>query len=207
MSNVKKSNTSTMDEVHKKFNLTQWCSHTMRSILRWNMKIIENAPKHILWSFWRFSVTIISDIKIDVRVCEPHCGKLKFLWTSFIVNIFDFLTFDICPYCMPLSLVTCLHTLPHDPTPWHMTPHPATCHHPAKCPHTRHMSPPLSLPYTPSPCDMPPPPATWPHTLHHALTSCHMSPYYAPCPTPATCPHPCHRPDPLPHTSDAPTPC
>ena len=48
-----------MDEVKKKFNLTQWGSHTIRSILRWNMKIIKNAPKHFLWSFWRFSVTTI----------------------------------------------------------------------------------------------------------------------------------------------------
>ena len=31
MSNVKKSNTLTMHEVHKKINLTQWGSHTMRS--------------------------------------------------------------------------------------------------------------------------------------------------------------------------------
>ena len=72
MSNVKKSNTSTMDEVHKKFNLTQWGSHTIRSILRRNMKIIKNAPKHILWSFWRFSVTIICDIEFDLRVCKSH---------------------------------------------------------------------------------------------------------------------------------------
>ena len=54
------------------------------------MKIIENVLKHILWSFWRFSVTIICGIKIDLRVCEPHCVKLKLLGTSFIVNIFDF---------------------------------------------------------------------------------------------------------------------
>ena len=69
MSNVKKSNTLTMDEVHKKFNLTQWGSDTIRSILRQNMKIIKNAPKHILWSF---SVTIICDIKFDLRVCKSH---------------------------------------------------------------------------------------------------------------------------------------
>ena len=43
ISNVNISNTLTMDEVHKKFNLTHWGSHTMRSILRWNMKIIENG--------------------------------------------------------------------------------------------------------------------------------------------------------------------
>ena len=53
MSNVKKSKTLTMDEFHKKINLTQWGSHTMRSILRWNMNIIKNVQKHILWTFWR----------------------------------------------------------------------------------------------------------------------------------------------------------
>ena len=128
MSNVKKSNTLTVGEVHKKFNLTQWGSHTIRSILRRNMKMIENAPKHISWSFWRFSVTIICDIKFNLRVCEPHCVKLKCLWTSFIANIFDFLTFVIFSH---------IHPLPHAPTPatWPNTlPHvPSLCH----------MSPPL----------------------------------------------------------------
>ena len=148
MSNVKKSNTLTMDEVHKKFNLTQWGSHTNRSILRRNMKMIENAPKHILWSFWRFSVTIICDIKFNLRVCEPHCVKLKFLWTSFIANIFDFLTSVIFSH---------IHPLPHAPTPatWpHTLPHvPSLCH----------MSPPLPLLNTHRPCHMIQPPATRPH--------------------------------------------
>ena len=34
-------------------------------------------------------------LKIDLIVCEPHCVKLNFLWTSSIVEVFDFLTFDI----------------------------------------------------------------------------------------------------------------
>ena len=34
-------------------------------------------------------------LKIDLIVCEPHCVKLNFLWTSSIVKVFDFLTFDI----------------------------------------------------------------------------------------------------------------
>ena len=95
MSYVKKSNNLTVDEVHKKFNLTQWHSDTKKSILRQNMKIIEKCSKCILWTFWRFSVTIICDIKIDLIVSEPHCVKIKFLWTSSTVKVFDFLTFDI----------------------------------------------------------------------------------------------------------------
>ena len=34
-------------------------------------------------------------LKIDLIVCEPCCVKLIFLWTSSIVKVFDFLTFDI----------------------------------------------------------------------------------------------------------------
>ena len=33
--------------------------------------------------------------KIDVNMCEPHYVNLFFLWTSSIVYVFDFLTFDI----------------------------------------------------------------------------------------------------------------
>ena len=35
------------------------------------------------------------DIKIDLNICEPHYVNLFFLWTSSIVQVFDFLTFDI----------------------------------------------------------------------------------------------------------------
>ena len=33
--------------------------------------------------------------KIDVKMCEPHYVNFFFLWTSSIVYVFDFLTFDI----------------------------------------------------------------------------------------------------------------
>ena len=45
--------------------------------------------------FWTILVTSIFDIKIDVIMCEPHYVNLFFLWTSSIVCVFDFLTFDI----------------------------------------------------------------------------------------------------------------
>ena len=40
-------------------------------------------------------ITIIFDVKIDISMCEPDYVNLFFLWTSSIVHVFDFLTFDI----------------------------------------------------------------------------------------------------------------
>ena len=45
--------------------------------------------------YWAILMTFISDVKIDVNMCEPHYVNLFFLWTSSIVCMFDFLTFDI----------------------------------------------------------------------------------------------------------------
>ena len=95
MSNVKKSNTQTMEEVHKKNKFTQWGSHILMSILTSNMKVTKIVQKHFLCTFLGFLVTIICDIKIDNTMCEPHYVNLFFLWTSSIVHVFDFLTFDI----------------------------------------------------------------------------------------------------------------
>ena len=49
--------------------------------------------KNTLCSFWGFLVTIICDIKIDVKMGEPHYVNLFLLWTSSIVYVSDFLTF------------------------------------------------------------------------------------------------------------------
>ena len=96
MSNVKKSNTQTMEEVHKKKKFTQWGSHILMSILMSNMKVTKIVQKHFLCTFWGFLVTIICDIKIDISMCEPHFMSIYyFLWTSSIIPVFDFLTFDI----------------------------------------------------------------------------------------------------------------
>ena len=65
------------------------------SILISNMKVTKIVQKHFLCTFWGFLVTIICDIKIDISMCEPHYVNLFFLWTSSIVHVFDFLTFDI----------------------------------------------------------------------------------------------------------------
>ena len=65
------------------------------SILTSNMKVTKIVQKHFVCTFWGFLVTIICDIKIDTSKCEPHYVNLFFLWTSSIVHVFDFLTFDI----------------------------------------------------------------------------------------------------------------
>ena len=65
------------------------------TILTSNIKVSKIVQKHFLWTFWGFLVIIICDIKIDVNMCEPHYVNLFFLWTSSIVHVFDFLTFDI----------------------------------------------------------------------------------------------------------------
>ena len=91
MSNVKKSNTWTMKEVHKKNKLT----HILMSILTSHMMVTKNPQNVHRKCFWTFSVTFIFDIKIDINTYEPHYVNLFFLWTSSIVHVFDFLTFDI----------------------------------------------------------------------------------------------------------------
>ena len=84
-----------MEEVHKKNKFTKLGSHILMSILMSNMKVTKIVQKHFLCTFWGFLVTIICDIKIDISMCEPHYVNLFFLWTSSIVHVFDFLTFDI----------------------------------------------------------------------------------------------------------------
>ena len=59
------------------------------------MKVTKIVQKHFLCTLWGFLVTIICDVKIDINMCEPHYVNLFFLWTSSIVHVFDFLTFDI----------------------------------------------------------------------------------------------------------------
>ena len=92
----------------QKNKLTQWGSQILTSILMSDMKVIEIAQKYFLWTFWGFLVTIICDVKIDVNICERHYVNF-FLWTSSIVQVFDFVTFDI--------FLTTWHLL----TFWHIT--------------------------------------------------------------------------------------
>ena len=58
----------------------------------WSPKTLKNTfYAHFEGFWWPSYVTS----KIDVNVCEPHYVNLFFLWTSSIVYVFDFLTFDI----------------------------------------------------------------------------------------------------------------
>ena len=100
MSNVKKSNTQTMEEVHKKYKFTPWGSQIMMSILMSNMKVTKIVQKHSLCTFWGVLVTIICDVKIDINMCEPHYVNLFFVnllhspcvWLFDIWHLFDNLT-------------------------------------------------------------------------------------------------------------------
>ena len=91
--NVKKSSIETVQEVHKKK-----LHNEVHTYWRQFWHQIWRSPKLVKilsCTFWGFLVTIIFDVKIDVNMCEPHYANIYFLWTSSIVHVFDFLTFDI----------------------------------------------------------------------------------------------------------------
>ena len=61
-----------------------------------NLIVTKNSQNVHRKCFWTILVTFMFNIKIDVNMCEPHYVNLFiFLWTSSIVCVFDFLTFDI----------------------------------------------------------------------------------------------------------------
>ena len=60
-----------------------------------NMMVTKNPQNVHRKCFWIILVTFIFDVKTDINMCEPHYVNLFFLWTSSIVYVFDFLTFDI----------------------------------------------------------------------------------------------------------------
>ena len=113
MSNVKKSNTWTMEEVHKKNKLTQWGSQILTSILTSQMMVTKNPQNIHRKYFWAILVTFTFDVKINVNICEPHDVNLFFLWTSSIVCIFDFFIFDI--------FLTAWHIFDNLTSFWHLT--------------------------------------------------------------------------------------
>ena len=55
-------------------------------------KTLKMCIESVFEGFWWPSYVTS---KIDGNVCEPHYVNLFFLWTSSIVYVFDFLTFDI----------------------------------------------------------------------------------------------------------------
>ena len=84
-----------MEEIHKKIKLTKWGSQILTSILMSHMIITKNPQNVYKKYFWSILITFIFYVKIDISMCEPHCVNLFFVWTSSIVDMFDFLIFDI----------------------------------------------------------------------------------------------------------------
>ena len=94
LSNVKKSNTETMEEVNWKKNLTLWCLDIMRSILTSHLKVIKTPQNVHKMCFWCVLMTFICEVKIDLIMSRHHYVKSIFLLTSSIVQVFDLLTSD-----------------------------------------------------------------------------------------------------------------
>ena len=108
-----------MSSCQKDVKLSKRCqmskSQTHRLWRRFTKKINWHNEVHTYWrQFWRqiwrspklFKNTFYAHFegfwwpsyvmsKIDINMCEPHYVNLFFLWTSSIVYVFDFLTFDI----------------------------------------------------------------------------------------------------------------
>ena len=59
------------------------------------MKVTKIVQKHFLCTFWGFLVIIICDIKMTSICVNLIMSIYVFLWTSSIIHVFDFLTFDI----------------------------------------------------------------------------------------------------------------
>ena len=90
-----------MEEVHKKIKLTQWGSQILTSILMSQMMVTKNSQNVHRKYFWAILMTFISDVKIDVNMCEPHYVNLFFfvnllhspdVWLFDIWHLFDILT-------------------------------------------------------------------------------------------------------------------
>ena len=102
-----------MEEVHKKNKLTQWGSHILTSILTSQMMVTKNPQNVQRKYFWAILMTFISEVKIDINMCEPHYVNLFFLWTSSIVQMFDYLTFDIFLTTWHFDTFNLNHLSPH----------------------------------------------------------------------------------------------
>ena len=101
-----------MEEVHKKINWHNEVHTYWRQFLTSHMMVTKNPQNVHRKCFWTILVTFIFDVKIDVKMCEPHYVNLFFLWTSSIVYVFDFLTFDI--------FLTIWHLFDNLTSFWHM---------------------------------------------------------------------------------------
>ena len=116
-----------MEEVHKN-KLTQWGSHILMSILMSHMMVTKNPQNVHIKYFWPIVMTFIFDVKIYINICEPYYINWFLLWTFSIVQVFDFLKFDI--FLITQHLVDNLTLLPtqgryppgqgRNPQPWQL---------------------------------------------------------------------------------------
>ena len=67
----------------------------MMSILTSNMKVTKIVQKHFLCTFWGFWSPSYVTSKLTSMCVNLIMSIYFFLWTSSIVHVFDFLTFDI----------------------------------------------------------------------------------------------------------------
>ena len=74
-----------------------------------HMMLTKNPQNVHRQYFWAILITFICDVKIDINMCEPHYVYLFFLWTSSIVQVFDYLAIDIF---LTINLFEDQHTLP-----------------------------------------------------------------------------------------------
>ena len=102
-----------MEEVHKKIKLTQWGSHILTSILTSQMMVTKNPLNVQRKYFWGNFDDLHIWRKIDINMCEPHYVNLFFLWTSSIVQMFDYLTFDIFLTTWHFDTFNLNHLSPH----------------------------------------------------------------------------------------------
>ena len=87
MSNIKKRNIWTIEEVHTKNKFTQWCSHILTSILTSSMKVTKIHFEGFWW--WSYVPSKLTSISVNLIMW------IYFLWTSSIVQVLVFFTFDI----------------------------------------------------------------------------------------------------------------
>ena len=162
--------------------------------INFDMMVTRNPQNVHRKYFWAILMTFISDVKIDINMCEPHYVYLFFLWTSSIVQMFDYLTFDIflttwhlfdkltsfwyfgCKSPMgpiahlPIPLYPIAH-VPHCPCdPLPMWPIPLVPHTP--------FVPTTHMPHTPLPHTPCAPIADRPHGLYPWLYPCTPYPLY-----------------------------
>ena len=74
-----------------------------------HMMLTKNSQNVHRKYFWAILITFICHVKIDINMCEPHYVYLFFLWTSSIVQVFDYLAIDIF---LTINLFEDQHTLP-----------------------------------------------------------------------------------------------